>query len=315
MPGAGARFEPFFKMLLVLRADEKAAAVHLGIFPTDASQRYAQAEPVPMSSVVSISNSSQPRNAAGQGKARQDAKKPVKLAEAPRRAVKEAPKPSTYLSMVRPSLDPSRYASTRRPKTQPATPKKADTSDSDPEPRPADKLDDIAKMLSEPAAQETGGEPLTQVAEAQVPEPAPAYDPRPQSKPKVERAKVSKPKVDPKAEKLAAEKKAKAEAEKKAKAEAARLGVSGANWVQLAGGANKDRMAVEYRKLSAKAGSVLKSRSGYVTDGKDYFRLLVGPFATTDEAQAFVRKLDKAGVDSFRWTRNPAQIRIEKLKT
>jgi tetratricopeptide (TPR) repeat protein len=310
MPGAGARFEPFFKMLPVLRADEKAAAVHLGIFPTDASQRYAQAEPVPMSSVVSISNSSQPRNAAGQGKARQDAKKPVKLAEAPRRAVKEAPKPSTYLSMVRPSLDPSRYASTRRPKTQPATPKKADTSDSDPEPRPAGRLDDIAKLLKEPVVEETGGEPLVQVAEAQAPEPAPG------SKPKVEKAKAaSKPKVDPKAAKLAAEKKAKAEAEKKAKAEAAKLGVSGANWVQLAGGANKDRMAAEYRKLSAKAGSVLKSRSGYVTDGKDYFRLLVGPFTTTDEAQAFVRKLDKAGVDSFRWTRNPAQIKIEKLKT
>ena len=61
--------------------------------------------------------------------------------------------------------------------------------------------------------------------------------------------------------------------------------------------------------------SLLKARSGYVTQGKDYFRLLVGPFPTTDEAQEFVRKLDKAGVDSFRWTRNPAQIRIEKLKT
>ena len=74
-------------------------------------------------------------------------------------------------------------------------------------------------------------------------------------------------------------------------------------------------MAMEYRKLASKAGSLLKSRSGYVTQGKDYFRLLVGPFPTTDEAQEFVRKLDKAGVDSFRWTRNPAQIRIEKLKT
>jgi septal ring-binding cell division protein DamX len=72
---------------------------------------------------------------------------------------------------------------------------------------------------------------------------------------------------------------------------------------------------VEYKRIAAKAGTLLKSRSGYVTEGKDYFRLLVGPFPTTDEAQAFVKKLDKAGVDSFRWTRSPAQIRIEKLKT
>jgi hypothetical protein len=74
-------------------------------------------------------------------------------------------------------------------------------------------------------------------------------------------------------------------------------------------------MAKEYKRLYAKAGSVLKSRSGYVTSGKDYFRLLVGPFASADDAQDFVTKLDKAGVDSFRWTRNPAQIRIEKLKS
>ena len=39
-------------MLPVLRSDEKAAAVHLGIFPKDAAQRYAQAEPVPISPVA-----------------------------------------------------------------------------------------------------------------------------------------------------------------------------------------------------------------------------------------------------------------------
>jgi septal ring-binding cell division protein DamX len=173
-----------------------------------------------------------------------------------------------------------------------------------------------------------GDEPLAPIAEA-APGPAFGFDKPVVSKPKVElaEAKVSKPKVEPakptkaeiearkKADKLAAEKKAKAEADRKAKAEAAKLGVSGTNWVQLAGGANQDRMASEYKKLAAKAGSVLKSRSGYVTEGKDYFRLLVGPFATSGEAQDFVTKLDKAGVDSFRWTRNPAQIRIEKLKS
>jgi len=312
MPGAGQRFEPFFKVLPVLRAEEKAAAVHLGIFPKDAAQRYAQAEPVPISSVVSIGNTAPQRQAALNQKqqARQEPKKPVKMAEAPRRALQEAAKPSTYMAMVRPSLDPSRYASTRRPKTEPAKSEKANTADNDPEPRQVGRLDDIAKLLSETPAEET----LVQVAEAQVPEPTPAI-----SRPKLEtvkpKAAATKPKADPKAAKLAADKKAKAEADKKAKAEAAKLGVSGANWVQLAGGGNQDNMAKEYRKLAAKAGPLLKARSGYVTEGKDYYRLLVGPFPSTDEAQAFVRKLDKAGVDSFRWTRNPANIRIEKLKT
>ena len=330
MPGAGHRFEPFFKILPVLRPAEKAAAVHLGIFPKDAAQRYAQAEPVPISPVLSISNASRPRAASpAKGKPRQEARKPVKVAEAPRRAVREVPEYSTYRASVRPSLDPARFASTRRPSMVADGNGKPDAAESDPEPRPAGRLDDIAQMLSETEADAPVGEALTRVAEAQPQEPRPAFSQPLVSTPKVETARValSTPKVETarksaadtrKAEKLAAEKKARADklaAEKKAKAEAARIGVAGSNWVQLAGGSNQDRMGVEYKKLVGKAGALLKSRSGYVTEGKDYFRLLVGPFASSEDAQDFVTKLDKAGVDSFRWTRNPARIRIEKLKT
>jgi hypothetical protein len=341
MPGAGANFEPFFKLLPVLRPEEKAAAVHLGIFPKDAAQRYASAEPVPISSVLSIGNSAPQRQAALNQKQLQKAPgKPVKFADAPRRAVQEAPKSSTYLAMVRPSLDPSRYASTRRPKTQTADTKQANKADGDAEPRPADRLNDIAEALGQQPEDQPANGDLVKVADAQPPErepePAFAFEGPPKSKPKVETARpavsrpkvelaqVSKPKVEStkasadarkKADRLAADKKAKADADKQAKADAAKLGVGGTNWVQLAGGANPDRMATEYKRLAAKAGSVLKSRSGSVTSGKDYFRLLVGPFASTEEAQDFVKKLDKAGVDSFRWTRNPAQIKIEKLKT
>ena len=41
MPGGSARFEPFFRYLPNLSTVEKAAAVHLGIFPQDASARVA----------------------------------------------------------------------------------------------------------------------------------------------------------------------------------------------------------------------------------------------------------------------------------
>jgi hypothetical protein len=282
--------------------------------------------------VVSIGNSSRPRQASTPSQPRREAKKPVKLAEAPRRAVREAPKPSTYMASVRPSLDPSRYASTRRPKTEPATQGKADAGGKDPEPRPAGRLDDIAQLLSE--TDENVAAPTIEVAQAHPPEstppqaeqiivepaPEPAFSAPAVSRPKVEppktRTALSKPKVE--TAKQAAADKAKAEklaAEKKAKAEAAKLGVDGTNWVQLAGGSNQDRMEAEYKKLAAKAGKLLQSRSGYVTEGKDYFRLLVGPFASKSEAQAFVNKLEKEGVDGFSWTRTPAQIRIEKLKT
>ena len=141
----------------------------------------------------------------------------------------------------------------------------------------------------------------------------------PPPQPKVETKKPASDKAaKAAAAKKAAEKKAREEklaAEKKAREEAARLGVKGTYWVQLAGGSNQDRMASEYKKLSAKAGKLLKSRSGYVTDGKSYFRLVVGPFDSKSDSQAFVNKLEKEGVDGFSWTRTPAQIKIEKLSS
>ena len=227
------------------------------------------------------------------------------------------------MSSVRPSLDPSRYASTRRPKTQPTTTNKAEAGDSDPEPRPSSRIDDIANLLNAAASNDAGSrstvEPEQPIAEPlQRPSRRSPSRPYPGPSWKMSKAKsaVSKPKVET-AKKAAAdkEKAEKLAAEKKAKAEAAKLGIAGTNWVQLAGGSNQNRMGVEYKKLATKAGKLLKSRSGYVTEGKDYFRLLVGPFPSKSEAQAFVNKLEKEGVDGFSWTRTPAQIRFEKLKT
>jgi hypothetical protein len=103
---------------------------------------------------------------------------------------------------------------------------------------------------------------------------------------------------------------AKRAAEEKAEREA--LGVPGSNWVQLAGGSHEERMATEFRKLAAKS-SALRKRGGHVTQGKDYFRLLTGPFDSKSEAQSFVNQLAKDGVDGFSWTRTPATIKIEKI--
>ena len=74
-------------------------------------------------------------------------------------------------------------------------------------------------------------------------------------------------------------------------------------------------MPTEFRKLAAKAGKLLKSRTAYVTGGVDYFRLLVGPFDSKSESQAFVNKLAKEGVDGFSWTRTPPRLKIEKLSS
>ena len=137
---------------------------------------------------------------------------------------------------------------------------------------------------------------------------------QPQFEVKVERpdpavAKAARDRKAADARKAAEAKKAAAE-----KAEREALGVPGTHWVQLAGGSHADRMPAEYKKISAKS-SAFRRRAGHVSQGKDYFRLLVGPFDSKSEAQEFVNTIAKDGVDGFSWTRTPAAIKIEKIST
>ncbi|MBA3666580.1 MAG: SPOR domain-containing protein [Sphingomonas sp.] len=310
MPGAAVRFDPFFRRLPNLNAADKAAAVHLGIFPGDAATRVAQATTIvsPVATVRQprIASPSPPRSALAQPAA------PVKIAVnsiASTNSPAPAPRPSFSLpsatnSAALTAIDPA-LAPAEAPAPAPATATelaKPAFSISDASPvGPDGRLSGIDKLLAT-------------IAEAPPP-PPPA--PKPRIEAKVTPALDAKP---TKADKAAATKKLaekkqrdeKLAAEKKAREEAEKLGVRGTNWVQLAGGSQQERMAIEYGKLGAKAGSLLK-RPGYVTGGKDYFRLLVGPFDSKNDAQAFVNKLAKSGVDGFSWTRTPAQIRIEKL--
>ena len=364
MPGAGARFEPFFRVLPILRPNEKAAAVHLGEFPKDAEQRYARAEPVPISPVVSLSNRDPgridpPRPGFTERRAESAKPKPAKparvreqrlperLAEAPRRAVREVERANTTIAMMRPSLDPSQFASRRRtapkpkPVAGPPAPVQVKPAEPDPEPRPAFAEPvaatpvPVAPLTTTPvpaAGDQTAdellpriepGEPLVPVAGQAGPagparaEPAAAPTepvavattelppPAPTPKLEIDTPPAPKPKVE-----LAESTVRTAARPKDSEPD---LGVRGKYWVQLAGSGSRANMAAEYRRIRAKQPDLFAGRSGHVTVGKDYFRLVVGPFDSASEAQALVTKLDKAGIDSFAWTRNPAQIKIEKL--
>ncbi|MGI8930830.1 MAG: SPOR domain-containing protein [Sphingomicrobium sp.] len=295
MPGAGARFDPFFRYLPNLSIAEKAAAVHLGLFPEDAATRVAQAAPPPAPRPTFTTTA--------RAAAKPPSAPPVKVARRdPVVTVPPAASPSFSLPSAK-SAEPTAPAPAPTIATvaQPVAPAPRSL------PAPAFSIADATPAAGE--ARLSGIDKLlATIAEASPPSP-----------PKVEAPAVSA-KATREAKtataRKAAEKKARDEklaAEKKAREEAAKLGVAGTNWIQLAGGSNQDRMASEYKKLVAKAGSVLK-RPAYITGGKDYFRLLVGPFDSKSDAQAFVNKLAKEGVDGFSWTRNPAHIRIEKLR-
>ena len=336
LPGAGARFEPFFRMLPVLRPDEKAMAVHLGEFPKDAAQRYASAQRISSSPVLSIGNRAEaeidpprrttqiqvspPKNAR-QAKA----KPPVQVADAPRRAVREAPAPSTFFAMSRPSLDPSRYASTRR-KPDPAAaavPKKA--AESDPEPRPGFAADALAPIpeASEPLVPinvgpvlNRDGEPIVSMQASGPPPPATPkleINRPPPARPKVELAKLDPPKVKAKAKETAMPKEAAKKLDSaKSKELAKAKEPASPHYVQLASGAHADRMGIEFKRIKAKKPSLFAGRTARITIGKELFRLVIGPFKSKDEAHDFTNQLAKAGIDGFSYTA-PNGMKFEKI--
>jgi Flp pilus assembly protein TadD len=83
-------------------------------------------------------------------------------------------------------------------------------------------------------------------------------------------------------------------------------------WVQIAVGAAKGSLPREYARLKAKAPKLLGARAAWTAPLNATNRLLVGPFASTKEAQAFVNQLKSEDLSGFAWT-SPAGQKVEKL--
>jgi hypothetical protein len=315
MPGSGARMAGFFRLLPTLSPPQKAAAVHLGIFPDPSQIRVAAvaprtvtqaprakmfgsatplARPAPLTAAPAFKPSPPAVVASG-------AKEPATVNRPT--VVAREPTPVAALSVHIPpaatGLDPLKFdLPAERIAAASSTPVAAPTIDPAPAPPAAgDRLSGIDRLLA-------------QADELPVPPP-----PRPRFETPVKVAARDTAKAKKAAElKKAAEVKKLADAKQAAEEKAAReaIGVAGTNWVQLAGGSHEQYMAAEYKKLAAKS-STLRKRGGHVTQGKDYYRLLVGPFDSKGAAQSFVNQLAKDGVNGFSWTRTPATLRIEKL--
>jgi Flp pilus assembly protein TadD len=83
-------------------------------------------------------------------------------------------------------------------------------------------------------------------------------------------------------------------------------------WVQVAGGAAKTALPREFARLKAKAPKLLGARSAWTAPLNATNRLLVGPFASSREAQAFVNQLKAEDLSGFAWTSEAGQ-KVEKL--
>jgi hypothetical protein len=84
------------------------------------------------------------------------------------------------------------------------------------------------------------------------------------------------------------------------------------HWVQIAGGADRAALPREFARLRGLAPDELGRRQAYTTPLRATNRLLVGPFASESEAQAFVNRLARREVAAFAWTSDAGQ-EIERL--
>jgi hypothetical protein len=85
-------------------------------------------------------------------------------------------------------------------------------------------------------------------------------------------------------------------------------------WVQLASGTNANALPDQFRRIKLKHSDLLEGMSGYVADGADRARLLIGPFKSVSDANIIIEDLESVRVDAFSWTSPPGQM-IRKLST
>ena len=83
-------------------------------------------------------------------------------------------------------------------------------------------------------------------------------------------------------------------------------------WVQLASGPNATALPDQFARLKKRHRDVFDGISGYVAEGSDRSRLLIGPFKNKYEASIFIRDLESVHVNAFSWTSRPGDP-IRKL--
>lgn len=96
---------------------------------------------------------------------------------------------------------------------------------------------------------------------------------------------------------------AKAEADAKAKAEADKKKAHPARtWVQVATGANPSALQGDFGRLAKKYPAEFKGQKGATAEWGRTRRLLVGPFASSKAAAAWLAAYKKVGGDAFQWS-------------
>ena len=73
-------------------------------------------------------------------------------------------------------------------------------------------------------------------------------------------------------------------------------------WLQLASGRNADALSEEFDRMKRDNRALFDGISGYVAEGGNRARLVVGPFRGPSDAKIFADDLRSVGIDAFRWS-------------
>ncbi|MCM0001068.1 MAG: tetratricopeptide repeat protein [Erythrobacter sp.] len=84
-------------------------------------------------------------------------------------------------------------------------------------------------------------------------------------------------------------------------------------WVQVATGKKIDALAFDWRRIAKEAGTPLAPYKAYTARWGATNRLVAGPVASRDKAEALVRELKKKGLDVFLWLSEEGEA-VQPLK-
>ena len=77
--------------------------------------------------------------------------------------------------------------------------------------------------------------------------------------------------------------------------------------MQVATGRDTGALAFDWRRLKREAGGLLDRSSAFTAKWGQTNRLVIGPFASTREADQMVNRLKDKKIDSFRFTSDAGQ--------
>lgn len=280
---------PFLRRLPSLRPAEKAAAVHLGEMPADgvraaaAAEAEAQVAAMAPLSQAARSGPQLARPAPPPPAVQPAATQPPPTAREERRRTARRQAVSAPPPAPAPAPMPAPPAAVAVAEAPNAT--SAGGGDL------AEVIREIREAAQQDGARRWGGPAPAPVAAAAA---SPAT-PKPVAADPPAKAKAA---TEPPAKPAAVDPPAKAKpVPAKTKAKPAPPKAPARIWVQVAGGANQAAMPREWSRVKAKAPDAFRGKTAWTAPN----RLLVGPFASDKEAQAFVNTLRKSGVSSFQW--------------